>query len=721
MKKLLILIMALASVFCLALAVNAVCSEDRDLGKFDMVEKYYGDTEVKGEDGTVIGGYRPGGNNSFSAIFDDTTTNTGWAGGPAPRWWDEKFNITFFYAKSYLVEEITVYYVTRGEGQGYAIEISNDGGATWQEVGRYEAPADFTNEEVVTKTFSISDGNGMMGNAIRLKWVKGYTDFQVTFTEVDIKAKEIFDCQWDDGKVTTAETCGTTGIKTYTCSKCNGTKEEVIPATGNHTWDNGVVTLEPTESSSGSKLFTCTVCSDTKTDVLPAVGHNWDNGTVVAPTCETDGYTVYSCTDDGCQASYKDLYVDKLGHAYNDGVETKHPTLVAEGELTYSCTREGCDSSYTETLPQATMGDSSFVIGLDNIISFEEYISSGLPHENRDYKKLFDGIKVNASNSQSSPGGWFAPAKSTLTIVFDEEYYILGIDFYAWSNWNGATIEFFNAAGHKVIHYTNSSIQQTGGLATPVEDAPGKLVKSMKITINSAKGAEGIGNCLDFQEFVITAHKHLTEGETARYDEVPAGCEESGSYKKYCYVCEKETSVELAPLGEHDFVSNAEYANGYGRAGNATISCSRCDYSDTARIQPLFYSYGYSVREFGEVCISYKVEVNLESLETYNEYAKVPLSYGIVAAATPNFETSPLVINDGKVEKANSKVAVKDFTDTDYVCFEYTITNIPKSAYDTETVLCAYVFDGAKISYIDANTGTLENYEVVTYNGLIAQ
>ncbi len=719
MKKLLILLLALSAVFCLTLAVNAVCSEDRDLGTFDMVEKYYGDSMVRGEDGTIIGGYNPGGNNSFNAIFDDTTNNTGWLGGPAPREWNDNFNITLFYAKSYLIEEFTIHYVTHSVGYGYAIEISNDGGATWQEVGRYEVPEDFSVGAVVSTTFSVNDSAGMMGNAIRFKWLNGYNNFNVTFTEIDISAKEIFDCQWDEGKVTTDATCGNDGVTTYTCSKCGGTKTEPIPATGNHAWNDGTVTLEPTESSSGTKVFTCTVCSAVKTDILPATGHAWDEGTVFASDCENDGYTLFTCTDNGCNATYKDFFVSKLGHDYDEGVETKHSTLTAEGELTFSCKRNGCDSSYTVALPQATLGGSSFIIGADNIISFEEYISNGMTHENRDYNKLFDGIKVNASNSQSNPGGWFAPAKSTLTIVFDEEYYILGIEYYVWSNWNGATIELFDGTGQKVVHYTNNGIQQTGGLATVIEEAPGKLVKSMKITINSAKGDANYGNCLDFQEFVITAHKHLTDEEASRYDEV-IGCETSGSYKKFCYVCEKEVSVETKPYGSHDLDATIEFANGIDRVGSKIEVCKRCDYEGKSRIQPIFTSYGYSVRETGSAAIVHKYEIDLESLELFNSTLNAPLDFGIVAAAAPNFEGSPLVISNGAVAKANDKVALKSFTDTGYVCFEYAISGIPEAAYDTGVVLCAYVFDGEKIIYINANTSSGDAYETVSFNELVS-
>ena len=720
MKKLAILLLALSFVFCLSLAVNAVCSADRDLGDFNMVEKYYGDAPVNDlVTGELIGGYKPGGDNSFSAIFDNKTDNTGWAGGPAPREWNANFNITLFYAKSYLIEEFTVFYVTRGEGHGYTIEISNDGGATWQEIGRYEAPADFAKDTVVKTAFTVNNGEGMMGNAIRFKWIKGYSNFNVTFTEIDIKGSEIFECQWDEGKVTTQETCGDDGVRTYTCTKCGGKRTEVIPADGMHDWNEGEVTLAPTETSSGTKLYTCLFCGDTRVEILPAVGHAWDNGVVVAPDCENGGYTLFTCTDNGCGATYKDFFVDKLGHSYNDGVETKHPTLNAEGVMTFSCTRTGCDSSYTETLPVATITDSAFVVGADNIISFTEYISSGLDHELRDYNKLFDGIKVNASNSQSAPGGWFAPAKSTLTIVLDEEYFVLSLEFYAWSNYNSATFECFDGSGQKVVHFTKNDIQEMGGLPIAIDGAAGKYIKTIKITVNSAKGWEGYGNCLDFQEFVITAHKHKSDEETSRYDEV-IGCTENGSYKKYCYVCEKEVTVETPALGEHILNSDVQFANGLDRVGTVDQSCERCNYEYKARIQPVFSSYGYSVREVGGAAVVHKYEVNLESLEIYNGTLAKGADFGIVAAATPNFEGSPLVIVEGAVAKANDKVAFKSFTGTGYVCFEYAISNIPEAAYNTSFVLCAYVYDGEKIVYINANDDSGEAFETVSYNDLIS-
>ncbi|MBQ3356724.1 MAG: hypothetical protein IJG45_06385, partial [Oscillospiraceae bacterium] len=48
---------------------------------------------------------------------------------------------------------------------------------------------------------------------------------------------------WGEGVVTTAATCVDDGVMTYTCSVCNHTKTEVIPATGVHTYVEGVCSV----------------------------------------------------------------------------------------------------------------------------------------------------------------------------------------------------------------------------------------------------------------------------------------------------------------------------------------------------------------------------------------------------------------------------------------------------------------------------------------------
>lgn len=71
-------------------------------------------------------------------------------------------------------------------------------------------------------------------------------------------------------ETTTATSCNIDGIQSRSC-KCGETETKSIPATG-HTWDEGKVTTEPTATEAGVKTFTCTACQDTREEEIPATG-----------------------------------------------------------------------------------------------------------------------------------------------------------------------------------------------------------------------------------------------------------------------------------------------------------------------------------------------------------------------------------------------------------------------------------------------------------------
>ena len=98
--------------------------------------------------------------------------------------------------------------------------------------------------------------------------------------------------QWDEGKVTTAPTCETAGVKTYTCTVCNETKTEAIVATG-HTpvevAEQPATCTEPGHTA-GTK---CSVCGATISGIeeIPAKGHTEVVDDAVEATCTTPGKT----------------------------------------------------------------------------------------------------------------------------------------------------------------------------------------------------------------------------------------------------------------------------------------------------------------------------------------------------------------------------------------------------------------------------------------------
>ena len=216
---------------------------------------------------------------------------------------------------------------------------------------------------------------------------------------------------YGDGVVTTPATCTESGVKTYTCSRCGDTTTEIINATGHQTEVQNAKEATCTEDGyTGDTVCTvcgetvtkgevikatghqtevqnakeatctedgytgdtvCTVCGETVTkgEVIKATGHNFVDGscticgeedpdynpepeytytdTVVPPTCTEKGYTLHTCNEDASK-SYKDNYIDALGHDYGDGVVTTPATCTENGVKTYTCSR--CGDTTTEII-----------------------------------------------------------------------------------------------------------------------------------------------------------------------------------------------------------------------------------------------------------------------------------------------------------------------------------------------------------------------------------
>ena len=115
-------------------------------------------------------------------------------------------------------------------------------------------------------------------------------------------------------------TCTTKG---YIAKKCQNCQEETII---NYTMDSTLghdyqyeIDKYPTCTTPGSKSKYCQregchAKLEGSTVSIPATGHNYNyNKTVTAPTCQTKGYTTYTCS---CGASYKDNYTDIVDHSY---------------------------------------------------------------------------------------------------------------------------------------------------------------------------------------------------------------------------------------------------------------------------------------------------------------------------------------------------------------------------------------------------------------------
>ena len=130
-----------------------------------------------------------------------------------------------------------------------------------------------------------------------------------------------------------AATCTEKGWNAYeTCSRCDYTTYAELPALNHDLVQHAA--KAPTCTEPGWNAYdTCKNCDYTTYAELPALNHDYQAVTV-EPTCETDGYTVFTCSR--CKDSYTADPTDKLGHQF--GAWSPNGT----GAQSADCLRQGC-------------------------------------------------------------------------------------------------------------------------------------------------------------------------------------------------------------------------------------------------------------------------------------------------------------------------------------------------------------------------------------------
>ena len=132
-----------------------------------------------------------------------------------------------------------------------------------------------------------------------------------------------------------APTCTEIGWDAYdTCSRfgCNYTTRKELPALKHDLKQHAA--KAPTCTEIGWDAYeACSRCDYTTYAELPALNHDYQAVTV-EPTCETDGYTVFTCSR--CKDSYTADPTDKLGHQF--GAWSPNGT----GSQSADCLRHGC-------------------------------------------------------------------------------------------------------------------------------------------------------------------------------------------------------------------------------------------------------------------------------------------------------------------------------------------------------------------------------------------
>lgn len=131
-----------------------------------------------------------------------------------------------------------------------------------------------------------------------------------------------------------APTCTGIGWDAYdTCSRCDYTTSYVELPALNHNLEQHAAKAATCTEKGWNAYETCSRCDYTTYAEQPALNHDYQAVTV-APTCETDGYTVFTCSR--CKDSYTADPTGKLGHQF--GAWSPNGT----GSQSADCLRDGC-------------------------------------------------------------------------------------------------------------------------------------------------------------------------------------------------------------------------------------------------------------------------------------------------------------------------------------------------------------------------------------------
>ncbi len=133
---------------------------------------------------------------------------------------------------------------------------------------------------------------------------------------------------------TVVPTCDSYGYTLYFCACGEEYIGDVVSATG-HNFGEWEVVKYPTCEEEGEERR---ICLNNETHVekrtIRQLAHEF-NSSVTLPTCETGGYTTYTCSK--CGETYKSDVVSATGHDFGEWEVVKYPTCNEEGEEVRIC------------------------------------------------------------------------------------------------------------------------------------------------------------------------------------------------------------------------------------------------------------------------------------------------------------------------------------------------------------------------------------------------
>lgn len=372
-------------------------------------------------------------------------------------------------------------------------------------------------------------------------------------------------------------TCMVPGFREYSC-QCGKTIKKALEPTGFHKWDEGTVTRGPSNTENGILTVTCTGCGSTKLYDVPSLGHNFVAKETVPAKCDVEGYTLYECTDDGCDVTYKGDHTPAKSHNWDTGKVTKKPTIDEEGIFAYTCTICGEQDEHklkkheytdktTDFVPSTSIVDYKITVntaeGSNYTDAYIDQMNNGVHPE-----KVFDGNM--ASN-------WYAPGGSYFDVILDREYVFTSGYIYVSSNYSHFKVEFlvYNSDFNEELGEIPGNSKYEVGATCNVDKVdngsntnnPSKYdlnavlkngVKAVAIRVHTVGAKWPNGSAATIHELQLRTHAcditkddYILEGP----DYVAPTCDSDGKCLAQCQVCGNKVNVviESGPDAGHSY------------------------------------------------------------------------------------------------------------------------------------------------------------------------
>ena len=343
-------------------------------------------------------------------------------------------------------------------------------------------------------------------------------------------------------------TCTTQGYDEHICNEWGGMNynDNYVAAKG-HSWDNGTVTKAATYTETGIKTFKCKDCGETRTEEIPSLDKTYHILQVVAPTCTSEGYTIYECNEVP-GLTYKGDFTDKTPHTYDEGVVTKEATIYEKGVKTFTCS--ACGDTYTEDIPmvEKTWHKGDTVAPTCTEQGYTVYIcdQDATLTENRDFVDALDhdwgeGVVTKAATCTEDGVKTFT-CQNDKSHTYTEVIPATGHDY---DDGVVTTKPTYTENGVKTFTCHNC-----GNTYTESIPALGYTYNETVVAPTCTEDGYTMHECVEdatksFKDNIVPALGH-------EYKEVttPATCKDAGSVDKVCERCNDKQHVRDIPVNE---------------------------------------------------------------------------------------------------------------------------------------------------------------------------